>query len=92
MDRAEGERRGTAKAAAPPEGVGDIPMPSHYPLDNRNTVIPINSNSKMHVIFTSTAELMLIRITVMEKTQMDHIVSEKMHILELAAASPPPPL
>ena len=44
--------------------------------NNRNSVILINSNSKVHVIFTSTAELLLIRITVMEKTQIDHTVSK----------------
>ena len=58
--------------------------------NNRNTVILINSHSKIHVIFTSTAEWLLFRMTVMEKTQLDHAVSKKMHILELAAALPPP--
>ena len=65
-------------------------QPQHS--NNRNTVILINSNSKIHVIFTSTAELLLFRITVMEKTQMDHTVSKTIYIIELAAAKPPPTL
>ena len=60
--------------------------------NNGNTVILINNNSKIQVIFTSTAELLLIRITAMEKTQMDHTVPKTIYIIELAAAKPPPTL
>ena len=50
-----------------------------------------DSLAKFDSIFEIT-EILLIRITVMEKTQMDHTVSKKMHNLELAASSPQPTL
>mgnify|MGYP001492965878 CR=1 FL=1 len=40
-------------------------------------------------VLQSLPELLLIRITVMEKTQMDHAVSKTIYIIELAAAKPP---
>ena len=49
--------------------------------NNRNTVILINSHSKIHVIFTSNAEWLLFRMTVMEMTQLDHTVSKTIYII-----------
>ena len=55
-------------------------------------VILINSNSAVDVKITWTVELLVIRITGLEKAQMDQKVANTIYIIELAAAKPPPTL
>ena len=63
-----------------------------YNSNNRKTVILIASNSAVHVNFAWSAALLLIRINVLEKANLEEKVSKHMDILELVAASPPPTL
>ena len=79
-------------AAKPPPSLRYTPfliLCAAFGLDY-STMILNNSNSTVRVIFTSIAALLIIKIAVLEKARKDQKVSNKMHILESAVASPLP--